>query len=185
MLLFSFLELLDFHGDPKEIFMRFHSNSHLSGRGFKIHYAQIPCSNLIAINQVPITKTTQHHTGYGKHPDRQIPQIVAGSEPISVLDVNDRNEPDSPAPRVPCDLVVFDSKFELSTPGYPFAYPIRSDCLFSIRRANYNVCKLKLEFDAFDLESSPHCRADQLEIEGEKLCGSLPSNSTSKLKSSH
>lgn len=155
--------------------MKFHSNEFISGQGFRISYAQIACNN-IGVNQTPLNI-----------PDKPIPQLITDSSPISVIESNDKISSsvaigvESPSNRrVPCDLVVFDTRFEVSTPGYPYVYPNNADCLFSIRRANYNICKLRLEFVDFDVSPSPNCGTDHLDIEGERLCGIVPNNTISK-----
>uniref|UniRef100_T1KQ91 CUB domain-containing protein n=1 Tax=Tetranychus urticae TaxID=32264 RepID=T1KQ91_TETUR len=164
-------KLLDFNGKPQEVVLRFHSNEFISGQGFRVSYAQIACNNL-GVNQMPLNA-----------PDKPIPQIIADSSPISVLDSNSKISSSSAIGvdgssirRVPCDLVVFDARFEISTPGYPYIYPNNADCLFSIRRANYNICKLRLEFVDFDVASSLNCESDHLDIEGERICGIISNN---------
>ncbi|KAI1305239.1 Cubilin [Halotydeus destructor] len=73
--------------------------------------------------------------------------------------------------RVPCDLAIYDSIFEVSSPGYPYGYPLNSDCLYSIRKLNDNVCKLRLTFVDFDLETTPACDHDYLQVNGDNICG--------------
>lgn len=107
------------------------------------------------------------------------PHVVTGTDPISVLEPKPNDSTSSQ--RVPCDLAIFESKFEIISPGYPYQYPPNADCLYSIRRANSNICKLKLEFIDYDVDSTSSCDGDYLDIEGLKFCGPLSKNYQSKL----
>lgn len=163
-------KLVDLTGNPKEVLLKLVTNSKISGRGFRVQYAQIPCTNLAIINQGPISQQI----------DRLTPQIVIGSEPISVLESSDKKLTDSENSRIPCDVLVIETKFEITSPGFPYEYPPKSDCLYSIRRRNFNYCKLRLELEMFELEAnSLNCDGDNLEIEGDKICG-IQANNTIK-----
>ncbi|CAG2116376.1 unnamed protein product, partial [Medioppia subpectinata] len=83
-----------------------------------------------------------------------------GSVPIAIIDSTN-----SSLVRVPCDRVIYDMVFEMRSPNYPNYYPPNTDCLYSIRRVNSNA---KGDYK--------ECVGDSLEINGNKMCGSLPNN---------
>lgn len=106
--------------------------------------------------------------------------MTTGSHSITVVDSQTGNNgPSGPTSghhanqRMPCDLVVYDMLFELSSPGYPYSYPLNADCLYSVRRLSDQVCKLRLTIVEFDLESSKNCETDSLSIGGHAMCGQL------------
>ncbi|RWS21833.1 hypothetical protein B4U80_11764 [Leptotrombidium deliense] len=157
-----------FSGSPKEVVMKFASNGNANSRGFRGSYTQFPCTDM---------DTKQ--TTLGSNP---LPGIVTtGTGPITVVQNGGKIAgPHQPTDgqRIPCDLVIFDKTFELKSPGYPYTYPPNSDCLYSIRRSNPEICKIRLEILDFDTDATPDCRNDYLELENQRLCGKV--NKTTK-----
>ncbi|XP_076315350.1 cubilin-like [Tachypleus tridentatus] len=76
-----------------------------------------------------------------------------------------------------CELLYTSSNFELTSPNYPSHYGNNLDCLYTILRINSQICKLRMTFNSFDVETSNGCQYDFLKIEDEPLCGILPINS--------
>src|SRR5690348_3388182 len=133
--------------------MRFTSNSYRGNVGFKASYYQIPC-------QTPNSQQA-HNTILTPKPSSQQSSIQLIHEPfdqsassgahgsvttgshsiITVLETKPGQQSTSgnTEPRIPCDLVVYDMFFELSSPGYPYSYPTNADCLYSVRRLSDRV----------------------------------------------
>ncbi len=162
-----------FNKYPKDVSIRFVTNNQNSGRGFRASYTQLPCIGGVPTGHQKMTphdRTTISSDGVSSF----------GSHPIAIFD-NTKIGFDSKLTRIPCDLVIYDMMFEIKSPNYPKRYPENVDCLFSIRKANPSICKLKLKFVYFDVEGNDkHCSGDSLEIDGNKICGRLPNNTISK-----
>ncbi|XP_013788246.1 cubilin-like [Limulus polyphemus] len=76
-----------------------------------------------------------------------------------------------------CERLYTSSSFELTSPNYSNHYGNNLDCLYTILRINNQICKLRMTFESFDVETSNGCQYDYLKIEDEPLCGILPRNS--------
>lgn len=74
-----------------------------------------------------------------------------------------------------CDRSFDRDVFVLQSPGFPDPYPSSTDCVFTIRKANRYVCGLQMTMLSFDMENQADCNKDYLDVEGEKLCGPIPS----------
>jgi hypothetical protein len=105
------------------------------------------------------------------HPMHNPEPSMTSGDRISVMTGSSSNHKEqmSTFPRVPCDLVIYDMYFEISSPGYPYSYPNFADCLFSIRRINDRICSIVISFNELDLHpldsSDDHCTAgDFLQI---------------------
>ena len=200
-------EQIPFKGSPGEVTLVFSTNSYNSGRGFKLLYTQIPCDSeanrgLITGSAPPsfamphglnINSGNALSSSYDSSPSST--SVASGSQ-ISVIDATPIDHirtnaamgpssgfisPGSPPPatRVPCDLVIYDLFFEISSPGYPYGYPQSADCLYSIRRLNNRICSLVLHFIEVDLSPSPGCQSDYLELDGQRICSGI-ANDTKK-----
>ncbi|KAL1415165.1 hypothetical protein MTO96_029682 [Rhipicephalus appendiculatus] len=88
-----------------------------------------------------------------------------------------RQQPQPPS----CDRLYALEEFELESPGYPGPYRPGLDCRYFIRRHSDAVCALLVTFDAFDLEYSPGCHSDYLELAGHKICGMVPAGKTKQV----
>ncbi|RWS13407.1 cubilin-like protein [Dinothrombium tinctorium] len=154
-------KIIRLSGSPKEISLKFVTNGHTNGRGFLGSYTQFPCTDS---DTKHITQSTQ-----SSHP---LPGVIAGTGPISVVHP-EKSKGFAPLSktRIPCDLVIFEKSFEIKSPGYPYMYPANSDCLYSVRRTNPEICKIRLEIVEFDIEASLNCVKDYLEFANNKLCG--------------
>ena len=189
-----FYSVLAFNKKPEEVLIRFVTNGHKSFRGFRASYTQLPCIGGVPSGQQQITlQQQQQHYSHQSQPQLQrqpqhqktpptSPPSVShyGSIPIAIVDTKGVN---SSIIRIPCDRVIYDTVFEIRSPNYPAYYPSNADCLYSIRRANSDVCKLQLRFIYFDVKGSgdyKQCSGDSLEIDGTKLCGRLPNNTISE-----
>jgi hypothetical protein len=160
--LLFFKGVVAFNKHPNDVLIRFVTNNQNSGRGFRASYTQLPCIGGVPTGHQKLTPpiSSDGVSSYGSHP-------------ISIID--------SKLTRIPCDLVIYDMMFEIKSPNYPNHYPENSDCMFSIRKANPSICKLKLKFVYFDVEGNDKlCSGDSLEIDGNKICGRLPNNTISK-----
>jgi hypothetical protein len=166
-----------FYGYPREVVIRFVTNNRLNYRGFRASYVQLPCPESVPFGRpAPYPSSNSRGPPYqsSNSGGRPISGVASsGSYPISVVQ-------DSSISRVPCDLVVHDMMFEITSPNYPNSYPSHSDCLYSIRKANQNVCKLRLKFVSFDVYGDKECKEDYLEIYNNRMCGRLPNNTISK-----
>lgn len=65
--------------------------------------------------------------------------------------------------------------FYISSPGFPYSSPPSTDCVYNIRKANINVCRLRISFlyfnsGAYDAEYGS-CTRGYVEIDGKKICG--------------
>ncbi|XP_042148883.1 adhesion G-protein coupled receptor G6-like [Ixodes scapularis] len=61
----------------------------------------------------------------------------------------------------------------LWSPDFPEPYGPDQKCWYYIRRASSAVCGLELTFFNFELEASDGCVYDFLDVDGQKLCGSI------------
>ncbi|XP_077557928.1 bone morphogenetic protein 1-like [Haemaphysalis longicornis] len=73
----------------------------------------------------------------------------------------------------PCEERHSQEEFQLWSPGFPEPYASNQKCWYYIRRATDAVCGLELTFLHFDLEQSDGCVYDYLDVDGQKLCGSI------------
>lgn len=200
-----FASVLAFNKKPEEVIIRFVTNGHKSSRGFRASYTQLPCIGGVPSGQQQLTlQLQQQQYGHRSPPEAQLesaphspthnpthPQVHQqktispsgvshyGSLPIAV--VEGYNVVNASTARVPCDRVIHDMFFEIKSPNYPHYYPPNHDCLYSIRRADPNICTLRLTFVYFDLKGDyKDCSGDSLELDGSKLCGRLPDNTISE-----
>ena len=73
-----------------------------------------------------------------------------------------------------CDYVYNEKEFILQSENFSHNYFNNLDCNYYIRRNNTKVCYLQLKFIKFDVEASPECQYDYLEVGNTvRLCGSL------------
>ncbi|KAH8034263.1 hypothetical protein HPB51_022089 [Rhipicephalus microplus] len=73
----------------------------------------------------------------------------------------------------PCEERHSQEEFQLWSPGFPEPYATNQKCWYYIRRATDSVCGLELTFQHFELEQSDGCVYDYLDVDGQKLCGSI------------
>ncbi|XP_035210870.1 cubilin-like isoform X2 [Stegodyphus dumicola] len=81
-----------------------------------------------------------------------------------------------------CDREFEASTFDLRSELYPLNYSPNLNCRYLIRKVSSSVCQLRIQFRSFDLEPSIACSRDYLILDGERLCGSLPRNTTRILR---
>ena len=204
-------EQIPFKGSPGEVTLVFSSNSHNSGRGFKLIYTQIPCDSNVnrglitsggsspslpsSFSMPPALPSANSANTLTSFDPSSSTSIASGSQ-ISVIDatpidhirtnaaIGSSTVSISPGPpsatRVPCDLVIYDLFFEISSPGYPYGYPQNADCLYSIRRLNNRICSLVLHFIELDLASSASCTSDYLELDGQRICTGIANDTKSE-----
>ncbi|CAG2164515.1 unnamed protein product [Oppiella nova] len=180
--------LLAFNKKPEDVSIRFVSNGQKSFRGFRASYTQLPCIGGVPSGQQQITLQQQEQYYQHKYQGKTQPPVQSqqpiqrqsqpsiprappftsstgvtnyGSVPIAIVD--NTNAINSSLIRVPCDRVIYDMVFEMRSPNYPNYYPPNTDCLYSIRRSNSNG-------------EYKECVGDSLEVNGNKMCGSLPNN---------
>ncbi|KAG8188774.1 hypothetical protein JTE90_012245 [Oedothorax gibbosus] len=75
-----------------------------------------------------------------------------------------------------CDRLYASLSFSILSPGHPDNYPGDAECRYTVRRLGPRICRLKLSFRQFDVESSEGCEYDYLLVDGHKMCGTLPAN---------
>ena len=168
---------------PHEVVIRFSSDRVTSGKGFHATYSQIPCekssSVVAAATAASIQSSVRHDPpDGGRMQPSPPPTSLTSGDRISVVDKS------SLFPRIPCDLVIYDMYFEISSPGYPFGYPTFADCLFSVRRLNNRICSLVLQFNELDLHPlapDDACTAgDFLQIGRQRLCHGIRNGTKSE-----
>ncbi|XP_076348297.1 protein SpAN-like [Tachypleus tridentatus] len=85
-----------------------------------------------------------------------------------------------------CDVTVEKLEGWISTPNYPLEYNDFLSCSYIIHRFSSDICVVDMTIVDFDLEKTPGCRGDYLDlnvdIPGQKICGSLMSGTEKKLK---
>ena len=160
---------MTFYGKPKEVVIRFVSNGRISSRGFRTSYTQLQCDDFqIDSHKEYITKNKPLNT------------FGVGSPNYFPIKVFDKISVQDSTSRIPCDLVIYDEKFEITSPNFPNSYPINSDCLYSIRKSNPRICKLKLHLLYFNVDKmSFNCQGDYLEINKKRICGELKNSTIS------
>ncbi|XP_076316353.1 cubilin-like isoform X1 [Tachypleus tridentatus] len=175
--------------DRKSITLMFQTDSVSVKRGFKINFQQHRCSGVRAPfttvsntqnNKDPseVSDSFSPFERFREDPDREFE--VFGSVPPPVVpestSLRDAAEGLSEIkPTGPCVYVFAEYDFIIQSKNYPDNYENNLDCQYVIRRQG-NVCRLELIFVSFEVESSRNCEYDYLEIDGEKLCGSLPAD---------
>ncbi|KAK8771727.1 hypothetical protein V5799_025028 [Amblyomma americanum] len=65
----------------------------------------------------------------------------------------------------------------IQSPNFPGPYPARTICRYVVRRYDSATCALEVLFTRFDMEHNPDCQYEHLQVDGRKLCGTLPENS--------
>lgn len=70
----------------------------------------------------------------------------------------------------------------MTSPQFPSTYSNNINCAYFVRKATPDVCGLEMHFKHFDVEMVNGCYYDFLEIENEKLCGTMQSNTIKRLK---
>lgn len=68
----------------------------------------------------------------------------------------------------------------MRSPGYPRQYSHNLECRYTVIRASPDVCELQLVIQGFSVEDGS-CMFDYLEVQGQRLCGSLPAGFTREL----
>lgn len=81
-----------------------------------------------------------------------------------------------------CNRLYASLTFSILSPDHPENYPSDVECKYTIRRLGPRICRLKLSFRAFDVESSEGCEYDFFEIDGQRLCGTLSQGHTRECK---
>lgn len=80
-----------------------------------------------------------------------------------------------------CDATLNAKEDWIFSPNYPSDYDNFRTCTFTVRKLSSDVCTLRLTFDDFELEDSKDCFNDYLLLpDGQRLCGVLPPDTTSK-----
>lgn len=88
--------------------------------------------------------------------------------------------PPPPLPPSPkCDFYMTQPSSQFTSGHYPSTYNQGLSCTYRIARAK-DTCAIELYFYDFDVESSPDCAKDYLELGGKKFCGSELIGQTSK-----
>ncbi|XP_050733505.1 uncharacterized protein LOC127007040 isoform X2 [Eriocheir sinensis] len=77
----------------------------------------------------------------------------------------------------PCNRRLIGESFVVRSPGYPRQYSHNLECRYTVMRASPDVCELQLVMQGFSVEDGS-CMFDYLEVQGQRLCGSLPAGFT-------
>lgn len=143
MFLFVFLGIVLFTESPREVPIRFVTNSKYSGKGFHASYTQLPCPD--TSDALPPQSRPQPSPDSPQllpQPVQSLPPLLSAelpnqnfngpsvnpfgtsnSQAITVLDSGPSLGDNGTPVRVPCDLVVYEMNFEIISPGYPNGYP--------------------------------------------------------------
>ena len=79
-----------------------------------------------------------------------------------------------PVPHSECDYVFTDKEFVIKSENFSKSYPNNMECSYYVKRNSTKVCYLELTFVRFDVEASPECQYDYLEVGNTvRLCGTL------------
>lgn len=81
-----------------------------------------------------------------------------------------------------CEKRFSEMKFAMTSPQFPSTYANNINCVYFVRKATPDVCGLEMHFTHFDVEPVNGCYYDFFEVEGEKLCGTMRSNTIKRLK---
>lgn len=81
-----------------------------------------------------------------------------------------------PGPAGSCDQTFMALEFNIESPNFPGPYPGRTICRYVVRRYDSATCAVEILFTKFDMENNPDCQYEHLEVDGRKLCGTLPEN---------
>ena len=73
-----------------------------------------------------------------------------------------------------CDQIFGSNNFMIQSPNFPSNYPSNIYCRYAIQRPNNLTCAIDLTFVNFNLEEEDRCSKDYFEIDGARICGSLP-----------
>ncbi|KAI2807434.1 hypothetical protein BLOT_005370 [Blomia tropicalis] len=78
-----------------------------------------------------------------------------------------------------CESIIQDGIFQIESPHYPAMYPVNRICPYYIARSRADVCQIEVNFLDMDIEDTPQCTADYLDLGGgqhERLCGMMLRN---------
>ncbi len=79
-----------------------------------------------------------------------------------------------PAEPRQCDYVFTEKEFVIRSENFSKSYANNMDCSYYVKRYSNRVCYLELTFLKFDVEASPECQYDYLEVgDTVRLCGTL------------
>ncbi|KAM7303384.1 cubilin-like [Ixodes scapularis] len=143
--------MYDFEGNEKVI--RFHSDAANSRPGFQIQMRQHECAL------------------QGQSPRPPPARPLQGLGPV------DEGHRQPPPQQQKCDKIFTSRLFDIRSLGYPRGYPNDLDCKYIVFQVSHDICSLELTFLDFDIEKNQECSADFLELDGERVCGSLPPDS--------
>ncbi|KAB7495993.1 Tolloid-like protein 1 [Armadillidium nasatum] len=76
---------------------------------------------------------------------------------------------------VPCDRLITEEEFNITSPSFPGLYPDDAECHYEVLQSNWNICGLLLTPTYFDVEGASYCMFDYVEVQGKRLCGNLTS----------
>lgn len=80
-----------------------------------------------------------------------------------------------------CDETHSAMEINLRSVNYPAYYDNNLNCTYTIRKASVDVCELEFTILNFDIENGPLCNYDYLSINDERICGSIPVNTTNSV----
>lgn len=63
-------------------------------------------------------------------------------------------------------------RFVVQSPGYPAQYDHNLECRYTVVRRDASVCGVQLMVESFSVENGT-CMFDYLEVQGQRLCGTL------------
>ncbi|XP_064459056.1 cubilin-like [Ornithodoros turicata] len=176
------IRILHFKGSPPKVTMHFITNDQDAGKGFLGFYKQLECG---PPSHPPSFHGPSGHGpgghspgGHGHHHFSPPGGHLAPVGPVSPIG-HGGHQSNSRQPN--CDRLYALPDFQLESPGYPGEYRSGLDCRFFIRRLSERICSLQITFVNFDVEDSPNCYNDYLEIGGEKICGCVPGGQTKEI----
>ncbi|XP_049518736.1 tolloid-like protein 1 [Dermacentor silvarum] len=77
-----------------------------------------------------------------------------------------------------CDETIHKPEAMLLSANYPANYGNNLDCRYTVRKMSSSVCRLEVNFERFDVESSTDCEYDYLDVDRQRLCGIFSRNTS-------
>ncbi|RWS30599.1 hypothetical protein B4U80_09973 [Leptotrombidium deliense] len=99
-------------------------------------------------------------------------QAVSAGFQIKVKQLTQCRDPKHLPPPPTCNFCTKDSVGILISYNYPNNYRNNLACMYHIEKKDSTFCSLQLNFNYFDVSSSPDCTQDYLLINGKRYCGS-------------
>lgn len=184
-------------GANKTIEMIFHSNPTSNSRGFSARYRQVSCSSMNMIGSespknghrdITTSSTSSKDIRPQSTPSSvdpsSLPPISSSTTSLTTLTTpsigssTSATDTNGKMVALNCDKTYHEKHFLLQSFNFSNNYPNNMECTYLIFRNTSKVCYLELTFLQFDVEPSPQCQYDYLEVNSVRLCGTLQRETT-------